>query len=352
MMDREQPPTDHSGNPAQVIAGYRLLRRIGQGGMSTVYLSYEVGSESLVAVKLLGEHLADSSEFVTRFYREARLSRLLSHHNLVRGLAAGYDSVARRHYLILEYIDGPTAHTVLNRLGRFPVEVAVKVGIDIARALEFLHSRHYIHRDIKPDNILLHPDGMAKLADLGLTKRLKDDEQLTSTNQAVGTSFYMSYEQALHADLVDGRSDIFSLGATLYHMMTGVVPFPGATHEEINRGKQHNHYRPVRELNPEVTPELAAILAASLESDPRTRLQTASELAAGLVATGVATHIPAYAQTDGAIVDGLEQERLTRADLKVSRPSDPPGPLSSSHSFSRTSGGVQRYLLPFVRRKG
>jgi len=173
------------------VAGYRLLRRIGEGGMSSVFLSYDVGAGQPVAVKLLADHLAHSGEFVHRFYREARLSRLLSHPNLVRGLAAGFDPEAGKHYLILEFIDGPTAHAALTAHGRFPVGVAVRVGIDIANALQFLHSRQYVHRDVKPDNVLLHPDGVAKLADLGLTKRLNDDPQLTSVSQNVGTSYYM-----------------------------------------------------------------------------------------------------------------------------------------------------------------
>jgi serine/threonine-protein kinase len=283
--------------------------------MSTVFLSYDVSGGFQVAVKLLADHLANSREFVSRFYREARLCRLLAHPNLVRGLAAGYDQSAAKHYLILEYIDGPTAHTAMTRLGRFPVGVAVQIGIDIARALAFLHSRQYVHRDVKPDNILLHPDGIAKLADLGLAKRLNDDPQLTSTSHGVGTSYYMSYEQALNANLVDGRSDIFALGATLYHLLTGEVPFPGTTHEEIVRGKEGETFRPLRELNPDVPPVLADIISATLARDPRARTQSAAELAAALHATQLATRIPAYSQSDGNPGPGSGPEGTTRADL-------------------------------------
>ncbi len=106
-------------------------------------------------------------------------------------------------------------------MGRLPVGVGVRIGIDIGRALDFLHNRNYVHRDVKPDNVLLHPDGSAKLADLGLTKRLSDDSHITSVNTGVGTSYYMPFEQAKNAAFVDGRSDIFALGATLYHLLTG-----------------------------------------------------------------------------------------------------------------------------------
>lgn len=283
--------------------------------MSSVFLSYDLTLGTTVAVKLLADHLSHSREFVGRFYREARLSRLLTHSNLVRGLAAGYDPVAAKHYLILEFIDGPTVHSVLTQIGRFPVGVAVRIGIDIAHALAFLHSRQYVHRDIKPDNILLHPDGVAKLADLGLAKRLNDDPHITSTHLGVGTSYYMAYEQALNANFVDGRSDIFALGATLYHLLTGEVPFPGATHEEVVRIKEHNTFRPIRELNSEVPQSVTDIIATTLARDPRARYQTAAELASALEATRLAVPIPPYPHFEAKGNEGGIPEAATRADL-------------------------------------
>jgi serine/threonine protein kinase len=310
------------------VAGYRLLRRIGEGGMSSVFLSYDVTAGNPVAVKLLADHLSHSREFVSRFYREARLSRVLSHPGIIRGMAAGYDPGAAKHYLILEYVDGPTAHKILNRLGMLPVGVAVKIGVDIAKALAFMHARQYVHRDVKPDNILLHPDGVAKLADLGLAKRLTDDAHLTAVNQGVGTSFYMSYEQSLNSNFVDGRSDIFALGATLYHLLAGDVPFPGATHEEIIREKEHDAYRPLDQSNPGVPAELAAIIARTLSRDPRSRFQSADELASALEATGLATQIPKYPKQDGEEFTDSESisDVPTRTDLKSSyrKESSPP----------------------------
>ena len=223
MSERDRHLPGGTGAPSgapQTVAGYRLLRKIGEGGMSAVYQSYDVTADRPVAVKILADHLAGQTEFVGRFYREARLSRVLEHPHIVQGHASGFDPESSKHYLVLEFIDGPTAHGVLARLGRLSVGMAVRIGIDIARALEFLHDRQYVHRDVKPDNILLHPDGAAKLADLGLAKRLNDDSQLTSIHQGVGTSYYMPYEQAVNANLVDGRSDLMiraaiALGAFL-----------------------------------------------------------------------------------------------------------------------------------------
>ena len=301
--------------------------------MSSVFLSYDVAGGCPVAVKILADHLAHSREFVGRFYRGARLSRLLTHPNLIRGLAAGYDQTAGKHYLILEYVDGPTAHTALARLGRFPVGVAVQIGLDIARALAFLHSRQYVHRDVKPDNILLHPDGIAKLADLGLAKRLNDDPQLTSVNHGVGTSYYMAYEQALNANLVDGRSDIFALGATLYHLLAGEVPFPGAT-EEVVRVKEHDTFRPIRELNPDVPVELAEIIAATLARDPRARIQSAIDLTTALEATHLASRIPPFPQSDAIAGHGSGPEIATRADLKIPDRSAPIPPIPPTEGFN------------------
>jgi len=329
----------------RTVASYRLLRKIGEGGMSSVYLSYDVEAGIPVAVKILADHLAHSREFVNRFYREARLSRLLSQKNLVQGLAAGFDPETAKHYLILEYVNGPTAHIALNRLSQFPVGVCVKIGLDIAEALSFLHERHYIHRDVKPDNILLHPNGIAKLADLGLAKRLNDDAHLTATSQGVGTSYYMSYEQSLNSNLVDGRSDIFALGATLYHLLAGEEPFPGATHEEILRGKHDDLYFPLRQKNPEVPEQLAAIIARTLTRDPRSRYQSVDELASALQKTELATLIPQMPPADESEEGGRAgpcSNAPTRPDLISQEPDEtlPPGsPLPTISQLEKKPRG-------------
>ncbi|MBP3955011.1 serine/threonine protein kinase [Gemmata sp. G18] len=337
-----QPTTGraHAPGAPRAVAGYRLLRQIGEGGMSAVFQSYDIAAGQPVAVKLLADHLSGQPEFVGRFYREARLSRVLEHPSIVQGFASGYDPDVSKHYLVLEYIDGPTAHGALARLGRLSVGMVVRIGIDIACALEFLHDRQYVHRDVKPDNILLHPNGVAKLADLGLAKRLNDDSQLTAIHQGVGTTYYMPYEQAVNANLVDGRSDLFALGATLYHLLTGQVPFPGATHDEVIREKAHDSFRPLRSFNPGVPTELADLIESLLACDPRARIQRAGRFAEALIGTRLATKLPAFAEGPTHSVACLDPtpEMPTRTDhcTPIEKPAVPPQAGSGTRTDSPT----------------
>lgn len=312
---REGAMTPEPGG-VRAVGGYRLLRRIGEGAMSSVYLGYDPAGLRSVAVKLLAGHLAPHKQFVNRFYREARMSRLLSHPNLVHGYAYGYDKDAGHHYLILEHVDGPNALTLLDRHGPLPVGLVVRVGIEIGRALGHLHAQNFVHRDVKPDNILVGPDGAAKLGDLGLAKRLTGDDELTTTNQGIGTPHYMPYEQAVNGDLVDGRSDLFALGATLYHLLTGAVPFRGETHEEIVREKAQDAHPPARQHRAEVPAELDRILARSLARDPRARYQSAADFVTALEGTRLAATGPvALSEPSPAVRTDPQAAGQTRADL-------------------------------------
>src|SRR5262249_44265887 len=148
-------------------------------------------------------------------------------------ITVGRDEMTGLHYLVLEYVDGPSALDLLDKYQRLPVGDAVHIALDIARALEHAHSRNIVHRDIKPGNILITLSGLAKLADMGLAKRTDEASHLTLARQGFGTPYYMPYEQAMNAKYADGRSDIYALGATLYHLLVGEVPFPGSNSLEI-----------------------------------------------------------------------------------------------------------------------
>ena len=270
------------------IAGYHLLRPIGQGGMSVVFLGYDPETFNPVAVKILADHLASSASCLLRFHRESRLSRILNHPNLVRGFGSGYDAETKQHYLALEYIEGTNCHALRHGRGRIPVGFAVHVAIQIADALRYLHDRNYVHRDVKPGNIMVTLLGQAKLGDLGLAKRISDSSDLTTPHQGVGTPQYMPYEQLMNSAMVDGRSDLFALGATLFHLVTGTVPFPGKTHSEMIREKAAATPPRIRDLDGDWPVELDAILARALSPCIRQRYQLAQEFRDDLVQTGLA----------------------------------------------------------------
>jgi serine/threonine-protein kinase len=188
---------------------------------------------------------------------------------------------------------------------------AVHIVLDIARALEHAHSRNVVHRDIKPGNILIAKSGLAKLSDLGLAKRTDEASHLTLTRQGFGTPYYMPYEQAMNARRADARSDIYALGATLYHLLTGEVPFSGANALEIVDKKGIGEFLPASLHNPAVTPELDRILEKMMAREPQDRYQTASELIVELERSGLAAAVPSFIDQAEALNDPLVRERLT-----------------------------------------
>ena len=297
--------------------------------MGAVYLAYHEGMDKQVALKVLAEHLASNQSYVDRFYREAKSGGLLNHPSIVHSFGAGQDRTTRKHYLVLEYVDGFTAHALLARYGQLSVGDAVHIALDVARALEHAHSRNVIHRDIKPDNILITRAGVSKLADLGLAKRTDEASHLTATRQGFGTSFYMPYEQALNAKHADGRSDVYALGATLYHLVTGQVPFPGENHLEVVEKKDLGEFTPASAFNQTVPRVLDQILAKMLARHPRDRYQTASELIVDLERRRLATPVPSYADPDLAL-----QDPYVRACLASS--AQPTQPDLSLHPLPET----------------
>lgn len=309
--------------PGSALGRYQLLRQLAAGGMSHVFLAYDRQRGQPVALKVMSDRLAEDQIQRLRFERETRLTLKLQHPNLVRGLAAGRDPNSKRRYLVLEYIDGPNAAHWLERHGRLEVNDVVHIGIGIARALGHLHQHGCVHRDVKPDNIVLSPCGAAKLIDLGLAYLADPNETLlTLTHNALGTSYYMPWEQGLNAHFVDARSDIFALGATLYHLLTGQVPFPGQDHDEVMRKKQAGQYTPASLLNREVPARLEIILQRMLARDPRERWESADELASALERSRLTSGLPSYADL-GQAVQPPSAQRIsttahpTRPDLRL-----------------------------------
>ncbi|MDW8479748.1 MAG: serine/threonine-protein kinase [Xanthomonadales bacterium] len=203
------------------IPGYRILRPLGQGGMAAVYLAVQESLDREVALKVLVPGLAADQSFCERFLKEGRITAKLQHPNLVTVHDIGCHGEI--YYLAAEYIPGGTLRDRLAK-GALPVAEALDVAIDVARGLDYAHSKHFVHRDVKPGNILFRADGSAVLADFGIAKALDSNTQATMAGVAIGTPHYMSPEQA-RGETVDGRSDLYALGVVLFEMLTGKVPY-------------------------------------------------------------------------------------------------------------------------------
>jgi serine/threonine-protein kinase len=269
------------------LGGFRLLKKLGEGGMGAVYKAQDVSLDRVVAVKVLAKHLAANKSFVDRFKREAKAMAKLDHPNIVRCYQSGDDQGL--HYLAIEFVDGGSMEDWVKKLGKLSVADALHVIIACASALEHAYADHkMIHRDIKPDNILLTAKGIVKVADMGLAKSLSDDMSLTQTGTGAGTPVYMAPEQFKDAKHVDNRSDIYALGCMLYKFLTGKAPFEGETYVELFSAKEKGKYPPARKLNPDVPDRLDLIIDKTLSAKPDLRYKTCAELIKDLEGLGLA----------------------------------------------------------------
>lgn len=262
------------------IKGYRLLSKLGHGSMGTIFKAKQLSMDRVVALKILSPRLSQNARFVDRFLREARAVAKVNHPNIVQGIDVGQtDGVS---YFAMEFIDGPSVKTLLDRGGAIDEKRALRIIIQIARALDHIHKHGLIHRDIKPDNIMINSSGVAKLCDLGLAKMtyMKGSKSASRTayGGAVGTPNYISPEAALGDENCDIRSDIYSLGATLYHMVTGEVPFPGNNAAIVISRHISEPLTPPNEKNPLVSKELSWVIQKMMEKDRNKRYQTPSQL--------------------------------------------------------------------------
>ncbi len=208
------------------IPGYELISRIGQGAMGTVFKAKQVSMDRVVAIKVLSPRYSKDRTFVERFLREARAVAKLNHENIITGIDVG--EANGHHYFVMEFVDGAPVTSLMKRDGRLDEQRCLRIAIQVARALSHAHKNGIVHRDIKPENVMLTAAGAAKLCDLGLAKQTKGDAEVTMDGTSVGTPNYISPEQARGEDKIDIRSDLYSLGASLYHMAVGAPPFSGA----------------------------------------------------------------------------------------------------------------------------
>jgi serine/threonine protein kinase len=264
--------------PQVLLDRYEVGRLLGTGGMAEVYEGRDRLLARRVAIKVLQAQYARDQSFLLRFKREAQAAASLSHPNVV----AVYDTGSEdgTNFIVMEYVDGRTLKDIIRQEGPLYPARAAEICADVCAALVAAHARGLIHRDIKPGNVMLTPDGKVKVMDFGIA-RATTSETITQTAAVIGTAQYISPEQA-QGQPVDPRSDLYSLGCCLYEMLTGTVPFTGATAVAIAYKHVREDPTPPRMLNPDVPPPLEAICLKAMAKLPDNRYQTAAEFRADL----------------------------------------------------------------------
>jgi hypothetical protein len=260
------------------IAGrYRIERRIGVGGMSTVQLAFDERLERYVAIKLLAEHLADDATFVSRFRREALAAARLVHPNIVQVFDFGFDEHQHQHFIVMEHVSGRSCAELLRDLGHLDVDQAVEIVAQACRGLDYAHRNGVVHRDVKPGNLLVSDSDVVKLADFGIA-RAADQSSITQVGSVLGTAAYLAPEQA-RGEEAGPRSDLYSLGVVAYQLMSGRLPYEAASLAELALKQQREAPIPLDELNPRVPRELADAVAVALSIDPERRHANAAAFA-------------------------------------------------------------------------
>ena len=317
--------------PTEVGGRYRIDRRLGAGGMSTVFLATDSVLERPVAIKLLAEHLAEDEDFVARFRREALAAARLQHPNVVQVFDSGEDPASHRHYIVMEYVDGPSCADLLRDTKILDVEETVRILRDACHGLDYAHRAGVVHRDVKPGNLLVARDtGSTKLADFGIAKAA-EQTRITQVGSVLGTAAYLSPEQA-RGEEAGPASDTYSLGVCAYQFLTGRLPHEYASLTELALKQQQEAVEPITVHRPEVPPELDRAIRVCLAREPEARYETTLEMARALDAgmqgeiTDATRRLAATATPladDRDVTQALDPTEATRA-LRTGRASVPP----------------------------
>lgn len=262
---------------AEQIPGYKILGKLGAGAMAVVYKATQLSLNRSVAIKILPKRFSEKPDYVKRFYKEGQAAAKLNHNNIVGafdvGEAGGY------HYFVMEYVEGKTLYEDLAKNKVFDEAEAIDIIAQVARALAHAHARGLVHRDVKPKNIMINSAGVVKLADMGLA-RATDDVKLAESEagKAYGTPYYIAPEQIRGEVDIDGRADIYALGVTLYHMVTGRVPFDASTPSEVMRKHLKEPLIPPDHINTTLSSGIAEIIEVMMAKRKEDRYNSAEEL--------------------------------------------------------------------------
>jgi serine/threonine protein kinase len=274
-------PVENLSTDMQTIGNYDLLDKIADGGMGTVYRGKHRETGEIVAVKVVPPHLLSNAVVVKRFEQEYNVARQIDHPHIVKALDFGKEGDSR--FLVMEYVEGESLGQRIERDGRMSENDAIGIISQIAEALQTAHQQGLIHRDVKPDNILITPSGVAKLTDLGLVKELEADLNLTRTGRGLGTPHFMAPEQFRNAKKADARCDIYSLGATLYMMVTGDLPFQSNGPLDAWMKKINNEIEPPRRRTPSLSERIDWAIRRAISPDPVHRPENCREFIEDLI---------------------------------------------------------------------
>ncbi len=258
-----------------LLSKYDVGEKLGEGGMGIVYKAVQRSMARSVALKILTPKYASRPKFVDQFIREARAAGQLNHPNIIQVHDVGTENDI--HYFSMEFVDGSTCMQLLKADGPFPVPEALEICRQVGRALDYAHQHRLIHQDIKPDNIMIGPGNLVKLADLGISKTFDEAESEGDGKKIMGTPHYMAPEAGL-GKKIDHRVDIYSLGATLYHLLTGKTPYHGTNATEVLKAHVMDPLPPLQDLNPEVSDDVCALVERMMAKKPEERYQGAAEI--------------------------------------------------------------------------
>ncbi len=330
---------DESDSTSQ-IPGYQLICRVGKGAMATVYKARQNSLDRIVAVKVLPKKMSENQEFVDRFYKEGKAAARLSHNNIVQAIDVGY-SPKGYHYFVMEFVEGKTLYDIMTPPPHgdghvFSEAEALDIMIQMADALAHSHLRGLIHRDVKPKNIILTKGGVAKLTDLGLARTSDDKEAAQSeAGKAYGTPYYISPEQIRGDVDIDFRADIYSLGATMYHVLTGRPPFEADTPAAVMHKHLKAQLAPADHVNTALSAGVAEIIEAAMAKKREDRYASTEAMLEDLRAVR-AGQMPPHARR-AVSFEQLEKLETTGKTVDITPPPGPPS-LWSQPAFLIAAG--------------